>query len=361
MVDVGRDPATGRRRQRSRTLRGSRRDAERALNQMLSDADRSPDASIPNSLKDLLDRWLDLVADDLSPTTLQGYRGLIRRRIVPALGLIQVRNLTATQLDTFYLALVRDAGLAPATVRQVHAIIRRALRQAVKWGWITSNPAANATPPRVRRPDIAPPSLADVHKLITEADTTDPEFAPYLRVVVATGLRRGETCALRWVDLDVEAGTLLVEHSIIAVMGRGILEKDTKTHAARRIALDPQTIEVLIAHRQVVEDRARACGTELVRDAFIFSFAPDGRRPWYPDSASSAFARLRKRVGLDTVRLHDLRHMHATQLLAAGVPVRTVSGRLGHANAATTLNVYGHFLEASDRHAAEVIGDLLEK
>jgi integrase len=94
-------------------------------------------------------------------------------------------------------------------------------------------------------------------------------------------------------------------------------------------------------------------------DGFVFTSEPDGSRPLHPDTITGGFQRLRERTGLAGVRLHDLRHLHATQLLAAGVPVRTVSGRLGHANAATTLNVYGHFLEASDRQAADVIGGLL--
>ena len=177
----------------------------------------------------------------------------------------------------------------------------------------------------------------------------------------ATGLRRGEGCGLRWSDLDVGARTLVVERSVVAVSGKGAIEKDTKTHAARRIALDAATLEVLVRHREAMEEQAESCGVELAGDAFVFSHASDGSRPWHPDNVSAAFARVRGRAGLDRVRLHDLRHMHATQLLAAGVPVRTVSGRLGHANAATTLNVYGHFLEPSDRQAAEVIGDLLSE
>ncbi|MGH8983920.1 MAG: site-specific integrase, partial [Acidimicrobiia bacterium] len=115
------------------------------------------------------------------------------------------------------------------------------------------------------------------------------------------------------------------------------------------------------AHRRAMDERAVACGTSVADDAFMFSAEPDCGRALHPDSVSTAFVRVRKRAGLDRVRLHDLRHMHATQLLAAGVPVRTVSGRLGHANAATTLNVYGHFLEPSDREAADVIGGLLPR
>lgn len=106
-------------------------------------------------------------------------------------------------------------------------------------------------------------------------------------------------------------------------------------------------------------DRIGRCDLAFTADCFVFSYDPGCLVPWHPDSATAAFRRLCQKEGLKGVCLHDLRHMHATQLLAAGVPVRTVSGRLGHANAATTLNVYAHFLDASDREAADTIGQLM--
>ena len=136
--------------------------------------------------------------------------------------------------------------------------------------------------------------------------------------------------------------------------------KDTKTHADRRIAIDPDTIAVLAERRQRQERSATMCGVQLGPDAFMFSTAPDGSQPLHPDTITGGFRRICTKVGLKGVRLHDLRHLHATQLLAAGVPVRTVSGRLGHANAATTMNVYAAFVEASDQDAAAVIGGLLK-
>jgi integrase len=115
----------------------------------------------------------------------------------------------------------------------------------------------------------------------------------------------------------------------------------------------------LDTRRERQERLAAACGVELGRDAYMFSTEPDGSQPLHPDTVTGGFRRVCERLGLKGVRLHDLRHLHATQLLAAGVPVRTVSGRLGHANDATTLNVYAAFVEASDRNAASVIGGLL--
>ena len=140
----------------------------------------------------------------------------------------------------------------------------------------------------------------------------------------------------------------------------GYVEKDTKTHAARRIALDASMVKTLRAHKQRQAERALAGGVRVPRDARLFSYEPDGSVPWRPDGVTKRFVRLRARLGLDSVRLHDLRHFVATRMLAAGVPVPTVSGRLGHANSSTTLNVYSHFLEASDRDAAEALGQLLD-
>jgi hypothetical protein len=197
-------------------------------------------------------------------------------------------------------------------------------------------------------------------KLLEAADEHDPDFGTVLRVLVATGARRGEVCGLRWSDIDFAGATITIRRSVASVAG-GTVVKEPKTHAARRIAIDAATLRTLEQRREHAAALADACRLAFDRDGFVFTSEPDGSRPLHPDTITGGFQRLRERTGLSDVRLHDLRHLHATQLLAAGVPVRTVSGRLGHANAATTLNVYAHFLEASDRQAADVIAGLLEK
>ena len=243
-------------------------------------------------------------------------------------------------------------------MRHVHAVLSGALGQAVRWGWLPVNPAAAASPPRMRRREIQPPPISDTRALLAAAEEQDPDFAALLRVLVATGARRGEACGLRWSDLDLEAGTVVIRRSVASVPG-GTVVKDTKTHSARRLALDPETIDALRSRRDRADALAVMCRCDVAPDAYVFSSSPDGSAPLHPDTVTGGFQRLCRRLGLSGIRLHDLRHLHATQLLAAGVPVRTVSGRLGHANAATTLNVYAHFLDASDRQAADVIGDLL--
>jgi integrase len=358
VVQLPRETGQARARQLSRTMTGSKRDAQRALAALVSEVAAGKHASTATTLGELLARWLEHIDDQLSPTTVREYRRIVRTMLVPDLGALLLRRLTAQRLDAYYAVLSRERGLSAATIRHVHAVLRGALGQAVRWGWLPTNPAASASPPKLRRREIVPPAIADTLSLLVAADDHDPDLGALLRVLVATGARRGEVCGLRWGDIDLHAGSVYICRSVASV-GGGTVVKDTKTHAARRIALDPATIDLLIQRRERADAFAHVAHCELGDEGFVFSMQPDGSAPLHPDTVTKNFQRLCKHAGLSGVRLHDLRHMHATQLLAAGVPVRTVSGRLGHANAATTLNVYAHFLEASDRQAADVIADLL--
>jgi integrase len=195
-------------------------------------------------------------------------------------------------LDRLYLGLVGDVGLAPATVRQVHAIVRRAFRQAVLWGWIASNPAANATPPRVAINQLSAPTVEQVITLLQRAKLDNPEFGRFLHVAASTGARRGEVCALRWNNLDENLKTLTIEHSIIDLPG-GIAEKDTKNHISRRLALDPGTLDALQQQRAHAKKMAAASGIVLPVSAYVFSSEPDGRIPWVPGSVTMRFHNLR--------------------------------------------------------------------
>jgi integrase len=358
-VQLPRDATSPRARQLSRTVQGTKREAQRALAALVTEASAGKISSSTTTLAELLDRWLEHVAEQLSPTTVREYRRLVARMIAPDLGSLMLRRVTTQRLDAYYASLVRERELSPSSVRHVHAVLRGALGQAVRWGWIPTNPAASASPPKVPRREINPPAIADARALLAAADEHDVDFGALLRVLTATGARRGEVCGLRWSDVDAGSRTLSIRRSVASVSG-GTIVKDTKTYAARRIALDTDTLAVLATHHQRMQRRALLCRVELDPDGFVFTTTADGSQLLHPDTITGTFSRLCRTAGLSSVRLHDLRHLHTTQLLAAGVPVRTVSGRLGHANAATTLNVYAHFLEASDRDAADVIGGLLQ-
>jgi len=361
---AGIDPLTNRQKYVTRTFRGGKREAEEALARFVTEVAGGSQAAQDTTVGDLIRDWLALANRELSPTTARGYEWIVKTYITPTLGKVPLARLRTAQLDRFYAQLREKGGqdgkpLSAATVRQVHAIVRRALQQGMRWGWITTNPAALASPPKVRASQLEPPGPADVVKLIGAAAEDDADLGCFLHLAATTGARRGELCGLRWRDVDLDGGTMTISRNVVEGAGSAIVEKDTKTHASRRITLDADTVTVLKAQRKRLTARATGCGVKLSDDAHVFSPDPDRLRPLAPNDVTKAFIRVRKRAGLDAVRLHDLRHFAATRLLAAGVPVRTVSGRLGHANAATTLGVYAHFVVESDREAAAKLGSLL--
>jgi integrase len=361
---AGRDPVSNRELYRTRTFRGGKREAERALGKFVQEvAGRGPEAR-DATVGALVSRWFDLAKADFSPSTVRGYERTIRRYIEPDLGDVPLDRLRVAQLDELYARLRTRGGeeggpLATATIRQVHAVLRRALQQGVKWGWIDSNPAILASPPRVWNRPVEAPEPTVVTRLIEKAGDDNPDFGVFLQLAATTGARRGEICALHWDDVDFERVTVTIARSVVDGIHGELVEKDTKTHSARRVALDHDTLQVLREHLDRCRGRATACGTTVSGAAYVFSREADSSLPMKPNDFTHAFIVLRDRLGLPGVRLHDLRHFAATRLLAAGIPVRTVSGRLGHANAATTLGVYAHFLAESDREAANTIGEIL--
>jgi integrase len=365
-VYVGRDSRTGRKRYAQRTVHGTKREAERALARLVTEVDEGRhSASAAGTFGNLLDRWLETKAQSVDPSTIASYRWVTEKYIRPALGRARLASLKASDIDSFYVRLSDQPGatgkkLSPRTIRICHGVIRQALEQGRKWGLITRNPALDASPPRSRHHEIHPPSVEQVLKLLAAAKEYDEDFATYLRVLAATGCRRSEALALRWADVDWDKSELMIAHSLTMVDSL-VVEKDTKTHQARRVVLDSGTLRELQSHKKRADDRAASCETELGDTAFIFTSDPGGGQPWRPDVATNRFGRLCKSVGLSGVRLHDLRHYVATNLGgAAGTPIATISARLGHRDKATTLNVYQHALPAQDHQAAELLGSLLD-
>ena len=335
-----------------------------ALAAMVAAADSGKLVSSTETVAALLEEWFAHAEADFSPKTALETRGILDRYLLPGLGSVRLSRLRPDEIDRFYAGLrdhggVDRRGLAPATVRRVHGILRRALGQGVKWGWLAVNPAVNATPPRVPTPELAPPDPAAVGRLFDLAARDDPALAVFIALAASTGARRGELVALRWSDVDLAAGVVHIRRSLVGSRD-GLVEKDTKTHQARRVALDATTVGLLVEHRRLAAALADDCAVDLPASAFVFSNEVGGITPWHPNSVTRSFNRVRDAAGLDGVRLHDLRHFVASRLLAAGVDVRTVAGRLGHRNAATTLNVYAHFLADADREAATVIGGVLD-
>lgn len=356
-VYLGRDPATGKARQQSKVFHGRRRAAETALAEMVTAA-RARQEPAGLTFGELLDEWLDHAARSKSPTTMVEYRRIVARRLQPALGKVTLGKLTARHFDRLY-GRLGDDGLSPASIRRVHAVARRALAQAVRWQYLTSNAAAAAEPPPVPRYEADVPTVADLARLVDHAAQVDEDLAVLFVVAAGLGARRGELCGLQWRDVDLETGRVRVHRNVVEPSGR-IVVKDTKSHQERTMKLPAAALAALTAHRARMDERARLFECALRKAAFVFSEDPDGERPLRPAKVTRAFTAARRAAGLgDGVRLHDLRHLNASLQIAAGVDPATVARRLGHAQVSTTLNIYTTALPEGDDVAVAALDRLL--
>jgi integrase len=356
-VSAGRDPVTRRYRYVHKTVEGSKRVAQKAADDLASEVGHGKHPAGRGTVAELLEKWmLHLETQDRAASTMIRYRSAIDVRIVPALGSIELTKLTAADLDAFYGSLLKQ-GLHPLSVRKCHAVLSASLHQAEKWGLIDRNPIVRASPPPARQREIVPPTIEEVRQLIVECERFNPDLARLFTVAATTGCRRGELCGLQWGDIDFENATMVVARSISDTPA-SVVVKDTKTHAARRMALDPMTIEVLRGHREAVDAKARAAGVTIPPTGFIWSQTVDASEPYRPTRVSATFRGVRDKLGLTNVTFHGLRHFSATALAGRGVGIRTIAGRLGHANPNLTLRTYAHFLEVADREAADAMGQL---
>lgn len=356
-VSLGRDPQTKRYQYATTTVRGGRRDAQRAAAKLVSQAGEGRMPATSTTLAQLLERWLThLEGQGRAPKTLRENRRIVGE-IAGALGTMPLRKLGAADIDAFYDSL-RRRGLAPASVRRYHAVLSAALRQAVRWDLIDRSPAAQATAPTVPTTEPACPTVDQVRALVELAEGYDPNLATFVFVAAATGCRRGELCGLRWSDVDFDAGQLTIRRSVSDVPGQ-LEVRTTKTGRVRRMALDDATLGILRLQRDRAQHTCAAVGVELDLDSYVWSQQADHGSPWRPARVTASFIALRDKAGLPDVRLHHLRHFAATVMLAGGVDVRTAAGRLGHSQPTLTLRTYAHVLDASDRRAAELLGSSL--
>ena len=329
------------------------------------------------TVNQLMDRYLSTL--DVDETTRRGYEGYINNHLRPLIGSLQVGRLDGETIDSFYAILRRCRAhcdgrpfvehhadrahectdrcrphvcrpLATSSIRQVHFCLSGALKRAVRWRWLAVNPLDQAEPPRGVKHDPHPPTAEQAAAILNEA-FRDVTWGVLLWLAMTTGARRGELCALRWDHLDLD-GAVLIIRSSIAQDGSRTWEKDTKTHQQRRITLDPMTVALLRAYRQHCEQDAATVGVPIARDGRVFSRELDHSTWLRPSAVTLRFSRMCARLGWE-MNLHQLRHYSATELIAAGVDVRTVAGRLGHGGGgATTLRVYSAWMSEADQKAA---------
>ncbi len=388
---AGTDPVTGRQSYLRATIPGTdkaawkKADAKLAEFQTQVAKQRSAQSTV--SLSYALAEWMR--TSEIEESTRHTYEGYIQRTIRPALGEVGVSKLTARMLESFYTELRRCRSrcdgkpridkhrtssehdcvaekckphkcnpMGASTVRQIHAILSGTLDAAVRWDWISSNPARVARKPKAKRPEPDPPTSAEAARLSEEAFRMDDDWGTLVWLAMTTGMRRGELVGLRFSRLDLDDEVIDLRRNWV----RGV-EKNTKTHQNRRIALDSETVVLLKEHKDRVRERVDSVGADFSDELFVFgaSKTPDHSEPYPPNAVTQRYKDMAERLGVHT-HLHALRHYSATELLTAGVDLPTVSGRLGHGGGgATTLRVYAAWVAASDRKAAEILGSRMPK
>ena len=359
--DVPRDE-NNKRRQKTCTVHGTKRDAERELNRLIHEANSGGFVDSKNlTVAGYMKQWLATAKENVAASTYFSYEVYSRQHIVASLGRHQLAKLQPLHIQAMYTNCLTNGridgkgGLSPQSVLHIHRILKEAMGQAVKWQLIARNPVDAVDPPRVPKTEMMFLKQDQVTQLL--AQVRDSLIYIPVLLAVTTGMRRGELLGLRWDDIDFTAKTLAVRRSLQQT-NTNIAFKETKTASSRRvIALPPFVVEALVVHKGKQAEQKLLLG-EVYEDSGLVCTHPDGRLI-QPNHLSHLFDVARNARGWGKLRFHDLRHTHATLLLQQGVHPKVVQERLGHSSIATTLNVYSHVLPSMQEDAANKIDAML--
>lgn len=338
--------ARGRPTQMSRTIRGGKRDAQKLAAQLEANAgDAKPAGRL---VADVLDEWVKQNVDTWAPSSARDQQSRVRSIKKDPIARLSLSRLSVGDVERWHTRL-RAAGMADPGIKNQHGVLRAALSQAVRWGWVSTNVASMARlrSTKVQQREVM--TVDDVRAVMTAAASIDPAAELAFRIAAVAGARRAELASLRWTD--ERDGQLLIDSAVeITKRGGGspeLRDAATKTANVRTVTLDVDTVEMIGELRRAREPYG----------PWMFGLGPDLVSP---DRISWWWKRARQMSGIDSKwRLHDLRHWSATVAIGQGHDVRTVAGRLGHANPAMTLRVYAHAFAAADQAVAAGLGDLL--
>jgi integrase len=356
VIDV-REPQTGKRKRRWHSFAGNKRQAQIECARLISDLQRGGHVDTSAlTIAAFLDRFeRDWVAIHVSARTAERYRQLldhVRRH----LGSCQIQKLRSADIAALYATLSRS-GSAPRTVGHIHGVLFQALKQAKIWNLLRDNVAEVVKPPPVTDQEL-PILQPDRARALLDALRGHPLYQ-LASLALATGARRNELLALRWRDIDLDAGRLRIELALEQTTAHGIRFKAPKTRNGRRtISLPARIVAELRDHWRAQQEQRLALGAG--------KSPPDGQvlasfdgKPQSPNAITKEWARTVAAVGMPEISLHSLRHTHASMLIASGMDVLTVSRRLGHGSPTITLRVYGHLIHGTDDRAAQIMEEAL--
>ena len=359
VVDVGRDPASGRRRQRTKGGYRTKKEAQQALAALIRTlGDGTYVARDPQTLDEWIERWLGTMAPKVRSSTLRDYANGLNR-VSERLGQMPLQSLRPLDVEELYAALLKKGGrgggaLAPKTVRNIHIALRRSLADATRLGLVSRNVAALVKPPAPVRHELVTWTADEVRTFLAAVE--GDRMAPAYRLLASTGMRRGEALGLHWANVDLDAARIVVNRSLTLVNEELVWASPKTARSRRSLSLDPETVAVLRAHRRrQLEERLNA--GEAWQDNDLVFCNEDGSA-LHPSRFTRRFVTACERAGVPKIRLHDLRHTWATLALQAGIHPKVVSERLGHATTGITLDIYSHVQPELDAHAATAVAEL---
>lgn len=358
-----RDPETGKRKRKWHSFAGTKREAQKECARLITEMEGGSYLEpSKTTVADLLGRWLDHAKAQVSPRTHERYTEIVRKNIIPALGAVLLTKLRPMQISEAYTKALatgrRDGqgGLAPTTVVYMHRLLKQALAQAVRWELLIRNPADAVDPPKVERDAVSTFDLDQTAELLDGLKGSRLLLPVMLGVLC--GLRRGEIIALRWRNVDLTNGRLAIVESAEQTKV-GIRYKPPKSGKGRTVALPSMMLEQLRSHRLQQAQEFLRLGTRPTEATFVYT-QEDGE-PLQPRSLTQAWRKLAAGGSLPRIRFHDLRHAHATHMLARGVHPKVASERLGHSRVGITLDLYSHVLPGMQEDAVSRVDDALRQ
>ncbi len=364
-IEVGKDPVTGKRKQYFETLKGSRKDAEKRRVELLSSVDKGSYIKPSNmTVAVWLEKWLqDYAVSRCSARTVEIYKVIIRRHLIPAFGQLLLKDLQPHHIQEYCAAALINGrtdgkgGLSRRTVLHHHRLLHKTLSDALRQGYIARNVCEAVDPPRPARKEMNALSPEEVPYFLDEAKETP--FYVLFYTLLFTGLRRSEALGLKWGKVDLYLSVIYVTQTLNRLSGGKYVQGDPKTlKSKRQVDLPPSLAVLLREYKENAIAQKKLLGQELLDDDYVFAY-PDNRH-FDPSTITHYFKKVVRKMGLPYLRLHDLRHSHVSLMVAAGVNIKVISERLGHSDIGITLNTYAHLFPGMGKAAAHSLDTFLK-
>jgi integrase len=359
-VDIGKDPVTGKRKQKTVSGFKTKKEAEAACNELLNQLNKGYYIENTNqTFAEYLEEWLnDYAKTKVKPSTFKNYKNAVYGRIIPALGQLKLKELKLYHGQKFINTLVEE-GKSSSYVLFIYRILHTALEQAVKLEKIPRNPFDGVENPKLIREKKKTWSIEEIQRFLHVAKLDSPIYYICFLLAIHTGMRKGEVLGLRWQDIDFEQKRLSVNQSLVMVQNQYIISDLKTTSSNRVISLDDIVIAELKRHKVMQNQQKLLLGGGYEDNDLVC--ANEFGRFLSPGMVNHRMKEICEKAGVPYIRFHDLRHTHATLLLKLGENVKVVSERLGHSSVKMTLDVYSHVTPDMQEQAAQRFAQALQK